>query len=312
MLALYPSLIFITTLSLSISIKKYGLFSPLAITSLLIAYTIYGFSAYKMTFLAHEAAHNAFFKNKRLNQVVGNYSCVFLFVSFGAYARSHLRHHSSMSVEEDPDRSNYSWDERQASFSTLSRADIQGIRKWLVKPLYFCRLIELVKSIFTCKSNTRPTAKGFGVYQIIIPILNFLALAIITIIAVLPVAVSALDVFSLALLALIVYILASTSLALFLGRIRTFFEHNIISISSLPGSKRNQVLEIQTCLRGVNRPSDLLSDFLFVESNFNMHYFHHRQPNSPSMYHPTFISTDGDGSTSSGLPIIKELILLLG
>ena len=99
MLALYPSLIFITTLSLSISIKKYGLFSPLAITSLLIAYTIYGFSAYKMTF-AHEAAHNAF-KNKRLNQVVGNYSCVFLFVSFGAYACSHLRHHSSMSVEED-------------------------------------------------------------------------------------------------------------------------------------------------------------------------------------------------------------------
>ena len=26
------------------------------------------------------------------------------------YARSHLRHHSSMSIEEDPDRCNYSWD----------------------------------------------------------------------------------------------------------------------------------------------------------------------------------------------------------
>jgi len=312
MLALYPSLIIITTLSLAISIEKSGLFSPLAIASVLIAYTIYGFSAYKMTFLAHEAAHNSFFRNKCLNQAIGNYSCVFLFISFAAYARSHLRHHSSKTIEEDPDRNNYSWDERQDTFSTLSRADIQGIKKWLLNPLYFGRLIELVKSNFSDNSKNMPTLKGVQANQIMVPILNVLALFTIAILAVSPVASSTLDAVLLALLAIIVYTLAATSLSLFLGRIRTFFEHNIISISSLNGSKRNQAVEIKTCLRGINRPADPLSDFLFVESNFNMHYFHHKHPNSPSIYHPRFIFIDGEGGTSSSLPIIKELMLLLG
>ena len=312
MLALHPSLIIFTTFSPAVAIKKSGLFSPVTLASALIAYIIYGFSAYKITFLAHETAHNALFRNKLLNQAVGTYSCIFLFVTFGAYARSHLRHHSTISIEEDPDRSNYCWDRRQANCSTLSRSDILAIRKWLLKPLYFGRLIDLAKSIFSSRSDSKLSLNDFERSQLMVLLFNVFTLILLNILAALTASMSVAEAFSFAIAALLIYTMAAASISLFLGRIRTFFEHNIISLVPSSNTEHRRTLRLQRSLRGVNRPANLLSDVIFIDSKFNMHFFHHRRPSSPSIGHPTFSSTVGDDSTSSRLPILRELVLLLG
>lgn len=72
--------------------------------TLILAVMIIGSRQLGLAILMHEAAHNALFKSRRLNERVGDWLCGRpILADLPAYRRYHLKHHRHTQTDEDPD-----------------------------------------------------------------------------------------------------------------------------------------------------------------------------------------------------------------
>ena len=248
-----------------------------------------------------------------MNHLIGCLSCIFLFVPFEAYAFAHLRHHSARNVQSDPDSCNYCWDRTKEDRARLTKSDLLRLKLWLLEPLLFKRLHSTARSLFSSQAGLmHPMSGGSNRVFCVSVLLNTgLLYSFFYLIAFLVIGglVQSLWIAS-ALLS--TYFFASSSLSLFLGRCRTFCEHNTIAVCKTNShGDMTKHIEIVTSLRGVNRPSDFMSNILFIDSNFNMHSYHHRYPGAPSFYHPSFSQCRVSGQTTSRLTVMNEVWSIL-
>ena len=72
--------------------------------SVLFALAVIGTRQLGLSLLMHEAAHRTLFKNRTLNDFVGNWLCAYpVWSDLGPYRRYHLQHHAKNWTPEDPD-----------------------------------------------------------------------------------------------------------------------------------------------------------------------------------------------------------------
>jgi fatty acid desaturase len=72
--------------------------------TIVFALTVIGTRQLGLSILMHEAAHRTLFKNRMVNDVVGNWVCAYpVWSDLGPYRRYHLRHHAKNWTSEDPD-----------------------------------------------------------------------------------------------------------------------------------------------------------------------------------------------------------------
>ncbi|WP_164659340.1 fatty acid desaturase family protein [Tropicibacter sp. Alg240-R139] len=70
----------------------------------LLAVVVIGSRQLGLAILMHEAAHNALFKNRRLNDIVGEWLCGRpILAELAAYRHYHLTHHRFTQTDKDPD-----------------------------------------------------------------------------------------------------------------------------------------------------------------------------------------------------------------
>ena len=71
---------------------------------ILFALAVIGTRQLGLSVLMHEAAHHTLFKNRRVNDIVGNWLCAYpVWSDIGPYRRYHLQHHAKNWSSEDPD-----------------------------------------------------------------------------------------------------------------------------------------------------------------------------------------------------------------
>ena len=69
-----------------------------------LAVLIIGARMHALAILMHDATHFRFLKNRKWNDIITNYSCMYLiFTSIEKYRQNHLNHHRNLNTEEDPD-----------------------------------------------------------------------------------------------------------------------------------------------------------------------------------------------------------------
>jgi fatty acid desaturase len=72
--------------------------------TILLALVVIGTRQLGFAILMHEAAHHTLFKNRRLNDFVGNWLCAYpVWSELGPYRRYHLQHHAKNWTADDPD-----------------------------------------------------------------------------------------------------------------------------------------------------------------------------------------------------------------
>lgn len=72
--------------------------------SLLAALFVIGTRQLGLAILMHDAAHHSLFRNRRLNDLVGNWLCAYpVWADVGPYRAYHLRHHAKNWTAADPD-----------------------------------------------------------------------------------------------------------------------------------------------------------------------------------------------------------------
>jgi len=72
--------------------------------SILVALFTIGARQLGFAVLMHEASHHTLFKNRKLNDFVGNWLCAYpVWADLRPYRPYHLRHHSRNWTDEDPD-----------------------------------------------------------------------------------------------------------------------------------------------------------------------------------------------------------------
>jgi fatty acid desaturase len=72
--------------------------------TILLAVALIGARQLGFAILMHEAAHHTLFKNRRVNDFVGNWLCAYpVWSDIGPYRRYHLQHHAKNWTSEDPD-----------------------------------------------------------------------------------------------------------------------------------------------------------------------------------------------------------------
>lgn len=68
------------------------------------AILIIGARQHALTVLMHDAAHYRFLKNKKLNDLITDITCMWpIFSTIEKYRQNHLRHHRHLNTEDDPD-----------------------------------------------------------------------------------------------------------------------------------------------------------------------------------------------------------------
>jgi fatty acid desaturase len=72
--------------------------------TILLALAVIGTRQLGFAVLMHEAAHHTLFKNRTVNDLVGNWLCAYpVWSDIGPYRRYHLQHHAKNWTAEDPD-----------------------------------------------------------------------------------------------------------------------------------------------------------------------------------------------------------------
>lgn len=72
--------------------------------TILVALAVIGARQLGFAILMHEAAHHTLFKNRRLNDLAGNWLCAYpVWSDIGPYRRYHLQHHAKNWTADDPD-----------------------------------------------------------------------------------------------------------------------------------------------------------------------------------------------------------------
>jgi fatty acid desaturase len=72
--------------------------------TIILALAVIGTRQLGLSVLMHEAAHRTLFKNRRVNDVVGNWLCAYpVWSDLHPYRRYHLQHHAKNWTSEDPD-----------------------------------------------------------------------------------------------------------------------------------------------------------------------------------------------------------------
>lgn len=75
-----------------------------SVVTYLLAVIVIGARLHALAILMHDATHFRFLKNKKWNDLITNFSCMYpIFTSIEAYRSNHLKHHQNLNTEEDPD-----------------------------------------------------------------------------------------------------------------------------------------------------------------------------------------------------------------
>ncbi|MEL6844349.1 MAG: fatty acid desaturase family protein, partial [Bacteroidota bacterium] len=75
-----------------------------SVLTYLAALIIIGARVHALAILMHDATHFRFLKNKKWNDLLTNYFCMYpIFSSIEGYRVNHLRHHQNLNTEDDPD-----------------------------------------------------------------------------------------------------------------------------------------------------------------------------------------------------------------
>lgn len=109
--------------------------------------------------IMHECGHNTFFKQRWLNQFVGQYLAANPnFADLNNYARGHTRHHQHAGTPEDPDLSNYqAYPVSRASFKRKVVRDLTGQTGY--KLLRF--VVSQAAKVFSADPEQRRAARPF-------------------------------------------------------------------------------------------------------------------------------------------------------
>ncbi|MEM6343637.1 MAG: fatty acid desaturase family protein [Bacteroidota bacterium] len=70
----------------------------------ILAVIVIGARLHALAILMHDATHFRFLKNKKWNDLITNFTCMYpIFTSIEAYRTNHLKHHQNLNTEDDPD-----------------------------------------------------------------------------------------------------------------------------------------------------------------------------------------------------------------
>ncbi|MFK7922467.1 MAG: fatty acid desaturase family protein [Bacteroidia bacterium] len=130
----------------------------LTVFSYLMAVIIIGARIHALAILMHDAAHFRFLKNRKWNDLITNFTCMYpIFSSIQAYRNKHLKHHQHLNTEQDPD-----W------FAKVGRKEFsfpKSKREFLLTLLSYLFLIKGVKDaiwiIGRQKKHKQPANKSF-------------------------------------------------------------------------------------------------------------------------------------------------------
>ena len=88
--------------TIALAVALFGLWpNPL---TFVLAVIVIGSRQLGLAILMHEAAHNALFRNRRLNDLVGEWLCGRpILAELAAYRHYHLTHHRFTQTDKDPD-----------------------------------------------------------------------------------------------------------------------------------------------------------------------------------------------------------------
>lgn len=79
----------------------------------IVCFIITGIAIHSIGLMGHETYHQSFFRNKRINDLVGAYVFHYPFLGRFHYLKeNHMRHHRKFGTQEDPDRDHWNWTAR--------------------------------------------------------------------------------------------------------------------------------------------------------------------------------------------------------
>ncbi|MFQ5696911.1 MAG: fatty acid desaturase family protein [Myxococcota bacterium] len=98
------------------------------VLSVVVALAVIGTRQLGLAVLMHEASHRTLFRNRRLNDAVGNWLCAYpVWSDLHSYRAYHLRHHARTWTEDDPDLElARPFPITRASFGRKVRRDLSG------------------------------------------------------------------------------------------------------------------------------------------------------------------------------------------
>ncbi|MGP6087821.1 fatty acid desaturase family protein [Antarctobacter jejuensis] len=116
------------------------------VVTFVLAFMVIGSRQLGLAILMHEAAHNALFKSRRLNEFAGAWLCgAPILADLGAYRHYHLMHHRHTQTENDPDlRLSKPFPTTRASLRRKLIRDITGqtgIKQRAAQILFSLRLV---------------------------------------------------------------------------------------------------------------------------------------------------------------------------
>jgi fatty acid desaturase len=244
-----------TFLPFPTSIIIFGLVLETNIYTILLAYFVFGWSAYRIQFVLHDTCHMSLFRNRRTNDFVGKFSGIFILNYFPRYRAIHFLHHKYNGLIEDPQLPDYLSD---------TQLNKKSFVKFLIEPLYGARVIpylrrDLLEAKVLKVSIPKPSPKWWT-----IAILVQIAIALIL-------TKSFTDSYF-----LMSFYLGLTTFSLFLARLRTLAEHQQVNSAYKDFSRTH--------------PRNWLDTLLLQDANFCYHLEHHLYPSVQSRHLPELLS----------------------
>lgn len=230
----------------------------------LLAAACAGVVAYRMTFILHDCCHATLFGSRRENQAVGWFTAGLLLTSYPSFRRQHFAHHQHYRRTEDPQGVDYN--------GLVPGRD--RILRHLLAPLVFLMAWERVASYFALSHSgmsrderaaagpaTGGTLREHAISGIVIALVQ------------LPVIAASTGWFRFW-PGYLLYLLALSTIGLFLSRLRSYLEHG--NLTQADADRR---------VARTHR-SNALERSVMAGLFFNYHHEHHLWPQVPSRWLP--------------------------
>jgi fatty acid desaturase len=244
-----------TLLPFPMFIVVFGFLIESNLTTALIAYFIFGWSAYRIQFVLHDTCHMSLFSNRRANDLVGKISGLFILNYFPRYRAIHFLHHKYNGLIEDPQLPDYLSD---------TQLNKKSFIKFLIEPLYGARVIPYFKRDLLEAKVLKVSIPKPSVIWWVSAIFVQLSIAMIL-------TKSFRDPYF-----LISLYLGLTTFSLFLARLRTLAEHQQVNSTYKDFSRTH--------------PRNWLDTLLLQDANFCYHLEHHLYPSVQSRHLPELFS----------------------
>ena len=149
----------------------------------LIAIALVGAGQHQLTGLAHEASHSTLFKNKKVNDLVSDWFCMFpIFSTTHHYRLQHIAHHQfTNDPERDPDVSQLKTSGHWLPFPMLKREFVHTVVKqlWPLNLFRYMRIRAMYNAVGTDKNPyLRTTGKPIPKTATRVAILYLLGLVV--------------------------------------------------------------------------------------------------------------------------------------